>query len=124
MNDIAVVLSGHDDSCCRSHSLRNILLLIKVSEELNSIDSQLINVDIYVHPSEFLFLYKLLAKKLFINKSYIVKRNCKDLNNYNTIFGCYSTVFKGLIHNDIRIYDPALSDSLIKDSLGNVKILC
>lgn len=123
MNKFALILSGHDDSCCRSHSIRNILLLIKVNEYLKSKKVHNSVIDVYVHPSEFLILYKLIINKIIQNSKIRVIRNCNSLSGYDLVFGCFSTVFKNLKHNNVYIYDPSLSESFIKKSLDNVNIL-
>jgi hypothetical protein len=123
MHDIAIVLSGHDDSCCRSHSLRNLLLLIKVKNEIDLGILRVNTIDIYVHPSEFLFLYRAFAKRLLPSISINVKRNCGSLADYCQVYGCFSTVFHGNDQPSIKIYDPTLTSVHILDSLPGVKIL-
>ncbi len=123
MSSLAIVLSGHDDTCCRSHSLRNLLLLLKVKSEIEAGLIRLDSIDIYVHPSEFLFLYRYIAKSMFSCLSVSVKRNCGSLSSYDQVVGCFSTVFYGVHHPAVRIYDPTLTDEHILSGLNDVKIL-
>lgn len=123
MSNLAIVLSGHDDSCCRSHSLRNLLLLLKVKSEIQNGCLTLSSIVIYVHPSEFLFLYRAIAKHIYPNLSVTVTRNCGSLSSYDQVLGCFSTVFHGVNHPAVRIYDPTLSSEHIQNSIGDVKVL-
>ena len=123
MNSLAIVLSGHDDSCARSHSLRNLLLFFKVRSVINSRHLDLYSIDIYAHPSEFLFLYRMIAKRIFSDLTINVKRNCRSLSEYDHVIGCFSSVYYGVEHSSIEIYDPALTDEYILANLDNVKIL-
>ena len=123
MNRLAIVLSGHDDSCARSHSLRNFLLFFKVKSIINSRHLDIDYINIFVHPSEFLFLYRIIAKKIFSNLTINVKRNCNSLSEYDLVIGCFSSVYYGELNPSIEINDPALTDKHILENLINVKKL-
>ena len=123
MSKLAIVLSGHDDSCARSHSLRNLLLFYKVRSIINSRNLDLDFIDIYAHPSEFLFLYRMIVKRIFSDFTINVTRNCRSLSKYDYVIGCFSSIYYGVEHPSIEIYDPALNDEYILANLNNVKIL-
>ena len=123
MSRLAIVLSGHDDSCCRSHSMRNFLLLLKVKSEMQTKSLYADCIDIYVHPSEFLFLYRSFAKYVFPDFRISVKRDCDSLSDYDEVIGCLSTVFKEQDHPPVKIYDPALRNEYILESLDDAEIL-
>ena len=119
--DIAIVLSGHDNACCRSNSLRNFLLIIKSNNFINSQNITNFKVTLFVHPSEFTFIYKLVCKIFFTN--FKVVNRCKSLEKYKIIFGCFSSVFVGLKNKSLHIYDPTLKDEYIHKNFPLAKVL-
>lgn len=100
----AVILSGHDTACCRSHSIRNMLLLLKLPQM--AIGTR---VDIYIHPSEYSFLYKLIVREKFQGLKFKIFGRCKSLEPYDTIFAAMSSVLSAVKPSqNLYIYDPAI----------------
>lgn len=110
---VAIVLTGFDDACCRSNSLSNFLIINKIDKEF-----KFDKCDIYVHPSEFKYLYwyfKYFLKsrrKIFIKQGWVNEK-------YDMVFSVYSSLVSKLIEDKQKfmLYDPSISDSLIKQNI-------
>lgn len=110
---IAVILTGFDDVCCRSNGLSNFLILKKIDQEV-----EFDKCDVYVHPSEFKFLY--LYFKFFLKKrtKIVIKKGWKN-EKYDMVFSVYSSLISALINNqqDFTLYDPSMPISLIEQNI-------
>ena len=118
MNKIAVVLSSHDDVCCRSNSIRNLLLLVKVSKLLYNC-----HLDIYIHPGEYSFLYRLFCLNLFESCKISFKKKVFSLSIYNTVYSVFSSALFDQEIVELYIYDPSLKNDYILNVFENAKLL-
>ena len=119
--NIAVVLTGYDDACCRSHSICNYIIIKK------AFHSNFSECDIYVHPSEFHFLYKLYIKFLSINlkkkvnNKIFFKRGWNKNKSYKKIYTVYSSVINDLKKSDNFIFiDDSVERSHIQKYISNI----
>ena len=118
VNTFAILLSSHDDVCCRSNSIRNLLLLYKVSKIITNS-----KIDIFVHPGEFTFLYRMFCIRLFDSCKLNFYRRANHLDKYHTVFSVFSSALIGLNIKQLYIYDPTLKDNYILKIFINAKIL-
>lgn len=115
---IAILLSSHDDSCCRSHSIRNLLFLIRIAEVEREVD-----IDVYIHPAEFSILYRLFALRIFPKSGLKFFSRCHDLATYTTVYSVFSSALNGQKIHKLFIYDPCLKENYIKSIFVNADFL-
>lgn len=111
MNKLAVILTGFDDSCCRSNAIGNFIIIEK------AIKSKYNSIDIYVHPSEKNFLYKLFVKKFKERKhKTICFKNGWKSKKYDMVYTLYSSVIESFcLDQKHLIIDKSLPESFISN---------
>jgi hypothetical protein len=115
---IAILLSSHDDVCCRSNSVRNLLLLLKVSRLVSKTQ-----IHIFVHPGEFLFIYKIFCVNLFKECELSFYNRANNLNVYNAVYSVFSSILVNYHIKNLFLYDPALKNQYMLNIIKNAKIL-
>ena len=118
MSNLAVILTGFDDVCCRSNSICNFLIIEK------ALDSKYKLIDIYVHPSEFTFIYKyyIKVKKVKHSGSRIINviKGWNSSKKYDMIYTVYSSVISSLSNEQkYELIDSSLSNDYITKNLNN-----
>ena len=120
MSNLAVILTGFDDVCCRSNSICNFLIIEK------SLKSKYKLIDIYVHPSEFTFIYKYFIKvkesKQLNSRIINVKKGWNSSKKYDMIYTVYSSVISSFSKNQsYELIDSSLSPNYISTNLNSLK---
>lgn len=114
MKTLAVILTGFDDSCCRSNALGNFNIIEK------AIKSSYDLIDIYVHPSERKFLYRFFIQKFKERKNKtITLKHGWGSNNYDMIYTLYSSVIESFkVDQQFFVYDQSLPKKFISKQIG------
>ena len=120
MSNLAVILTGFDDVCCRSNSICNFLIIEK------SLKSKYKLIDIYVHPSEFTFIYKYFIKvkksKHSGSRTINVLKGWNSSKKYDMIYTVYSSVITSFSKKQsYELIDTSLSPEYISTNLNSLK---
>lgn len=119
--NIAVILTGYDYACTRSHSICNYIIIRK------AFHSNFNECYIYVHPSEFYFLYKLYIKflslkfKKKISNKFFFRRGWDKNQSYQKIYTVYSSIINDFKKSDnFILIDDSVKKSHIEKYILNL----
>ena len=115
MKEYNIILSGHDQVCCRSNSFRNLQLLDLVYREFKITNNDVINI--FVHPSEWSILYRFHLLLKFGIKRYHSSFQIDLISKSSIVIARMSTVLLEIETSSLDraiLFDPDLHVSYIR----------